>query len=273
MSCATSARPVSRSPHTTLSTPGGRNSAAISAISSVVTGVVSDGLSTTVLPAAIAGRQLPDRHHHRVVPRRHLGAHADRLAPDHTTCGRPCTRPRPCPRACAPRRRRSGSGRPWADLLGHGQRDRLAGVPALGGDELVGPRLDRVGDPQQRQAALGRRGVAPGLEAPSAARASRRRRPPLRTPARSRIPRRCSGRPRRSSGPPRRRRTRHSTNSAAARWRGCTVASRSPPGQCLATALRDTRQPARSDTRRQVREQADPLIYEASQRIQLTSSA
>ena len=49
------ARPVSRSPQTTLSTPGGRNSAAISASSSVETGVVSDGLSTTVLPAARAG--------------------------------------------------------------------------------------------------------------------------------------------------------------------------------------------------------------------------
>ena len=34
---------------------GGRNSAAISASSSVDTGVVSDGLSTTVLPAAMAG--------------------------------------------------------------------------------------------------------------------------------------------------------------------------------------------------------------------------
>ena len=40
---------------TTLSTPGGRNSAAISASIIVVTGVVSDGLSTTVLPAASAG--------------------------------------------------------------------------------------------------------------------------------------------------------------------------------------------------------------------------
>ena len=51
----TMARPVSRSPHTTLNTPGGKNSAAISASSTVETGVVSDGLSTTVLPAAIAG--------------------------------------------------------------------------------------------------------------------------------------------------------------------------------------------------------------------------
>ena len=52
---ATRRRPVSRSPQTTLNTPGGRNSAAISASSRVETGVVSDGLSTTVLPAASAG--------------------------------------------------------------------------------------------------------------------------------------------------------------------------------------------------------------------------
>ena len=55
VSCTTSARPVSRSPHTTLKTPGGRNSAMISAISRVETGVVSEGLSTMVLPAAKAG--------------------------------------------------------------------------------------------------------------------------------------------------------------------------------------------------------------------------
>ena len=53
--CETSARPVSRSPQITLNTPGGRNSAIVSAISSVETGVVSDGLSTIVLPAARAG--------------------------------------------------------------------------------------------------------------------------------------------------------------------------------------------------------------------------
>jgi hypothetical protein len=53
--CSTSARPVSRSPVTTLSTPAGRNSAAISAISSAVSGVVSLGLRTMVLPAASAG--------------------------------------------------------------------------------------------------------------------------------------------------------------------------------------------------------------------------
>ena len=52
---STSNRPVSRSPHTTLNTPAGRCSAMISAISSDEAGVVSDGLSTMVLPAATAG--------------------------------------------------------------------------------------------------------------------------------------------------------------------------------------------------------------------------
>jgi hypothetical protein len=55
MSWATRARPVSRSPQITLKTPGGRCSAMISAISSEVTGVVSEGLRTMVFPAASAG--------------------------------------------------------------------------------------------------------------------------------------------------------------------------------------------------------------------------
>ena len=50
-------RPVSRSPQMTLKTPGGSapDSAMISAIRTVLTGVVSLGLRTTALPAAIAG--------------------------------------------------------------------------------------------------------------------------------------------------------------------------------------------------------------------------
>src|SRR5438105_14155393 len=53
--CEINAAPVSRSPQITLKTPGGSCSAMISAISSVVTGGVCDGLSTTVFPAAMAG--------------------------------------------------------------------------------------------------------------------------------------------------------------------------------------------------------------------------
>ena len=53
--CSTSARPVSRSPQTTLRTPGGRNSWHSSASRVEDAGVVSLGLRTTVLPAASAG--------------------------------------------------------------------------------------------------------------------------------------------------------------------------------------------------------------------------
>ena len=53
--CSTTARPVSRSPQMTLNTPAGRNSAAISAIRTDDTGVVSLGFSTTQFPAASAG--------------------------------------------------------------------------------------------------------------------------------------------------------------------------------------------------------------------------
>ena len=53
--CWTSAWPVSPRPPMTLSTPLGRNSAAISPSLSVVSGVVSAGLRTIVLPAASAG--------------------------------------------------------------------------------------------------------------------------------------------------------------------------------------------------------------------------
>ena len=53
--CAASAAPVDRSPHTTFSTPGGRISANSSPIRTVLAGVVSDGLMTSVFPAASAG--------------------------------------------------------------------------------------------------------------------------------------------------------------------------------------------------------------------------
>ena len=49
-------------------------------------------------------------------------------------------------------------------LLRPGQPGRLAGVLDLGGDQLLGARLERVGDAQQRELALGRCRVAPRLE-------------------------------------------------------------------------------------------------------------
>ena len=50
------------------------------------------------------------------------------------------------------------------DLLRGGQRDRLAGVAGLRRDDIVGPLLHRVGDPEHGQAALGRSGVPPSPE-------------------------------------------------------------------------------------------------------------
>jgi hypothetical protein len=49
-------------------------------------------------------------------------------------------------------------------LLARGQRDRLAGVLALGGDKFVGARLDRVGELEQRPLPVTRCRVAPPLE-------------------------------------------------------------------------------------------------------------
>ena len=159
--CETSARPVSRSPQTTFSTPGGSTS-------------VGD------LPEQqrrgrrrvgrlehdrVAGRErrgdLPDRHHQRVVPRRHLADDPDRLAPHPGGVARHVL-----PRA-QPVEHAGGAGEEpqlvdaGRHLVGRGQVQRLAGVAGLDGDELVGTLLDRVGEAQQRELALGRRRAAP----------------------------------------------------------------------------------------------------------------
>ncbi len=191
--CETSARPVSRSPQTTLNTPGGRNSAAISASSSVEAGVVSDGLSTTVLPAASAGRDLPDRHHQRVVPRASPGRTRRSARAGRRTCGRPCTRRPTCPRAAGRRRRRSGSGR------------RPAGSPrsssARSACRCSGSRPRRT--PRRAPRSRRRSAAAPAAartgwcrartRTRSRPRPSPRRRRRRRRPGRRRTPRRCVG--------------------------------------------------------------------------------
>ncbi|MNJ75931.1 hypothetical protein D3C77_731150 [compost metagenome] len=53
--CDTTLAPVAALPNTTLKAPAGKNGAAISASNKVLSGVLSLGLSTTVLPAASAG--------------------------------------------------------------------------------------------------------------------------------------------------------------------------------------------------------------------------
>ena len=59
--CAINAAPVEPSPVATAKTPSGRpQSRSISAISSELSGVTSDGLRITVLPAISAGMQSPN---------------------------------------------------------------------------------------------------------------------------------------------------------------------------------------------------------------------
>ena len=165
MSWATIARPVSRSPQITLNTPGGRNSAAISASSVVRRRRGVARLEHHRVAGGDRRGELPHRHHHRVVPRRDLGAHADRLAADdrghaaHVLAG-------------ALALEVPGGGGEEADLVDH-RRDLLAAGQVRSAcrcsrtserDQLLGAGLDRVGDAEQRQRALARRGVAPVVE-------------------------------------------------------------------------------------------------------------
>ena len=147
--CSTSARPVSRSPQIDVEDARRENSAASSASRSVVTGVVSLGLRTTVLPAAIAGRELPDRHHHRVVPRRDLADDADRLAPDERGVARPCTRPRALPSSirAAPAKKRI-----WSTIGGISSRRSARAACRCSGSPAP-PARRRAPRPRRRSAA------------------------------------------------------------------------------------------------------------------------
>src|SRR5215208_1404328 len=73
----------SPSPVTTFRTPRGKMSAASSAILRVVSGVCSEGFSTTVLPAARAGPIFQTAIMKGVIPGRYLADDADGLAADH----------------------------------------------------------------------------------------------------------------------------------------------------------------------------------------------
>ena len=133
--------------------------------------MVSDGLSTTRVAGRERRRDLPDRHHQRVVPRRDLAADADRLAADVARCARPCTRRPTGPPASGRRRRRSGAGR------------RAGGSSSLGGQlraacRCCGTSASTSSSARASTASANlssarcrsrRRGVAPALE--------RRRRP------------------------------------------------------------------------------------------------
>src|SRR5215203_3753574 len=108
--------------------------------------------------------ELPDCHHHRVVPRRYLADDAYRLAADE----------RGIPFQVLPgglALQNSGCAgekadliHPSRDLLLHGEPERFSGVLRLGPDQFLGPLLYRVSEPQERELPLRRRRIAPRLE-------------------------------------------------------------------------------------------------------------
>ena len=169
----TRARPVSRSPHTTLNTPGGQD---VAHQLGQQQGGVGRGVGR-LEHHGVARRQgraeLPHRHHHRVVPRRHRGAHPDRLAPDERgEAGHVLTR-----RAALqhPRRAREEPDlvHHRRDLFGQGQRERLARCSA------TRPSPARRRGTRWRP----RSGAGPGSARPAWSRASPGTpRPPRRTP-------------------------------------------------------------------------------------------
>ena len=167
-SWSTIARPVSRSPQMTLKHArrqelGGDLGEQRRARRGRVARLEHDGVA-----GGDRRRELPHRHHHRVVPRGDLGAHADRLAADQRRHVRHVL-------AGALALEVAGGGGEEADLVDHRrhllrrrQGDRLAGVLDLDGDRA------RRHEPRWRR----RCGTGRASAATASCRATRGRPPP-----------------------------------------------------------------------------------------------
>jgi len=172
-------------------TPAGRKSHR-SATAAVLAGVVSTACAPLVLPRP-GPAPTSHRHHHRVVPRGHRGrrrrsARADeRGEPGHVLAGGD----RPSSIRAAPAKNRI-----WSTIGGFPRPSVSAtGLPVFRDSAATNSSArdsDRVGDPQQGQAALGRRGVPPAGRA-SAAEVTAASTSALRTPGPCRTPRRWPG--------------------------------------------------------------------------------
>jgi Squalene/phytoene synthase len=126
----------------TFGLPAGRNSAAISASSREVTGVVSLGLSTTVCPLLAAARTSQTA----IIMGWFHGATGRSRQPapgGSRTCSPACTRRATGPRAPARRPRKPDLVQHRRDLLRPGQRHQLARVATLGLGRYVLPRTRR----------------------------------------------------------------------------------------------------------------------------------
>ena len=124
------------------------------------------------VPGREGGRDLPRRHHQRVVPRRDLADDADRLAPDHR--GRPAHvlgRGLALRRAGGPGHEAKAVG--CAGHLFDGRAAGLADVQGLELAQLLGVLVERVGELVQDLEPLGRGGFAPVAEEGSLGRLDR----------------------------------------------------------------------------------------------------
>ena len=131
---------------------------------SVVSGVCSDGLMTMVLPPARAGRELPRRHHQRIVPRRDRADDADRVAADHRGVARHVlARHGAMHVAHGAGEEAEAVGDRRHLVLQHAD-PRLAAIQRLERGERLGIAVDGVGELQQQRRALGGRRARPGLE-------------------------------------------------------------------------------------------------------------
>ena len=88
---------------------------------------------------------LPRGHVERVVPGRDRGADAERLAPDRARCSPRGTRPRPCPRGCGRRRRRSAGCRSSAGGRTRSRTSAACPCSATRARELVRALLEQAG--------------------------------------------------------------------------------------------------------------------------------
>src|ERR687890_1033232 len=126
-----------------------------------VGGLYDDGVAS-----GYGRSELPDRHHHRVVPRRYLADNAywlaadERRVPFEVLTGGLAFQNSGC---AGEEANLIHSSR---DLLFHGEPERFSGVLRFGPDQFLGPVLYGVGQPQERELPLRRGRIAPRLEAP-----------------------------------------------------------------------------------------------------------
>ena len=107
---------------------------------------------------------LPHRHVQRVVPRRHLRDHTDRLAADVRRETLRVLRRRPPVEVTGCAREEAELVHRLHDLVGDEARAQLSGVLRLQIGELLRVRLQRISEAEQQQLALGGRRPLPRVE-------------------------------------------------------------------------------------------------------------